>query len=78
MQLWGYINPYAACGFFGHHKMMQKTWKMTETLAYGYSSESTLRELFNGYQHDRVKMVFRNLCVLVLWKKVAIALERFT
>ena len=25
--------------------MMQNTWKMTETLAHGYSSESTLREL---------------------------------
>ena len=26
------INPYAAGGLFGHYKMMQKTWKMTETL----------------------------------------------
>ena len=32
---------------------------MTETLAHGYSSESTLRELSNGYQHDRVKNVFQ-------------------
>ena len=42
--------------------MMQKTWKMTETLAHGYSSESTQRKLFNEYQHDRVYMVFKNLC----------------
>ena len=28
--------------------------KMTETLAHGYSSESTQRELFGEYQHDRV------------------------
>ena len=32
--------------------MMQKTWKITETLANGYSSESTKPELFNEYQHD--------------------------
>ena len=32
---------------------------MTETLANGYSSESTLRELSNEYQDDRVKMVFK-------------------
>ena len=35
------INPYAAGGEFGQFKMMQKTWKMTETLAHGYSSKST-------------------------------------
>ena len=34
--------------------MMQKNMKMTETLAYGYSSESTQRELSNEYQHDQV------------------------
>ena len=32
---------------------------MTETLAHGYSSESTQPELSNEYQHDRVKMVFQ-------------------
>ena len=47
----------------------------TETLAYGYSYESTQRELSNEYQHDRVLMIFKNLCVLVLWTKVASALE---
>ena len=55
--------------------MMQKTRTMTETLANGYSSESTLRELSNEYQHDRVQTGFKNLCVLVLWTKVASALE---
>ena len=49
--------------------------KMTETLAHGYSSESTQWELSNGYQHDRVEKVFINLCVLVLRIKVASALE---
>ena len=38
--------------------MRQKTWKNTKTLAYRYSSESTLQELSNEYQHDRVLMVF--------------------
>ena len=36
------------------YKMIKKTWEITETLAYGYSSESTQRELSNEYQHDRV------------------------
>ena len=44
---------------------------MTETLANWYSSESTQRELSNEYQHDMVRMVFKNLCVIVLLKKVA-------
>ena len=35
-------------------KIMQKTWKMTETLAHGYSSESTQQELPNDYQNDMV------------------------
>ena len=48
---------------------------MTETLVNGYSSESTHQELSNEYQHDRVSMIFKNLCILVLWKKVALALE---
>ena len=47
---------------------------MTETLANGYSPESTQRELSNEYQHDRVQ----KLCFLVLWKKVASALEGLT
>ena len=31
-----------------------KWWKTTETLANGYSSDSTQWELPNEYQHDRV------------------------
>ena len=46
---------------------------MTETLTRRYSSEST--QLSIVYQHDRVEMVFKNLCVLVLWVKEALALE---
>ena len=32
----------------------EKTLQTTETLANGYSTESTQRELSNEYQHDRV------------------------
>ena len=48
---------------------------MIDNLANGYSSESTQLELSNEYQHDRVQMIFTNLCILVLWPKVALALE---
>ena len=48
---------------------------MTETLAIGYSSESTQRELSNEYQHDRVKLVFTNLRVIVVWMEVDLELE---
>ena len=58
--------------------MMQKHEKMTENLEHGYSSKSTQQELSNEYQHDRVKMFFKNLCVLVLWTEVASALEGLT
>ena len=51
---------------------------MIEPLANGYSSESTQRELSNEYQHDRVYVVFKNLCIFVFWTKVVIALEGLT
>ena len=34
-----------------------------------------LGENSNDYQHGRVKIVFKNLCVIVPWTKVASALE---
>ena len=49
-----WVNPQAADGYFSQYKMMQKTLKMTETLANGYSFESTQWELSNEYQHNRV------------------------
>ena len=49
---------------------------MAETLANGYSSDSTQREISNRYQHDRFWMVVENIGVLVLWTKVALVLER--
>ena len=51
---------------------------MTENLADGYSSEGVQRELSNEYQHDRVKMVFKNICILVLWTKVPSVSEGLT
>ena len=48
------LNPFAAGGWYGQHKMMQKTWKITETLVNGYSYESTQCELSNEYKHDMV------------------------
>ena len=50
-------------------QMLQKTWKITETLAHGYSSESTQLELSKGIDG------FKYLCVLELWTKVASELE---
>ena len=44
------------------------TWVLT--------GESAQRELSNEYQCDRVSMVFKNLCALVVfWMQVASALE---
>ena len=34
--------------------MMRKNRKMAETLAHGYTSDSTQQELSNEYQHDRL------------------------
>ena len=70
-----WVNSYAAGGYVGQYKIMQKSWENTETLTYGYSCESTQWELSNEYQHDRVWLVFRNIGVNVLWTKVASALE---
>ena len=54
---------------------MQKTFEMTEIIVHGYSSERTQGDLPNEYQYDRVQMVFKNICILVLRTKVASALE---
>ena len=51
---------------------------MTGTLENRYSSQGTQRELLNEYQHDRVPMVFKNLCIHLLWTKIALALEGLT
>ena len=45
----GILNPYAT-----GDQNDAKNWKMAETLVFGYSSESTQRELANEYQHDKV------------------------
>ena len=37
-----------------NRKWCEKSWKVTETLAYGYSSDRTQQELSIEYQDDRV------------------------
>ena len=60
---------------FANTERRRKAEKKTETLEHGYSSERSQQELSNEYQHDRVKMFFKNLCIRVLWMKVALALK---
>ena len=48
---------------------------MTETMANGYSYKSTQEELCNEYKHDRIWMVFKNIWALLLWMRVASAME---
>ena len=48
---------------------------MTETMANGYSSESTQQELSNEYLYDRVKMISIGFCFFVPWMKVTTAAE---
>ena len=55
---------------------MQKTRKITETLPNGYSSESTQRELSNEYQHDMVKMFFKDFCVFCALSECALSIVR--
>ena len=49
--------------------MMQKTLEMAETLEHGCSPDSTQRELSNEYQHDKIKIFFKNIYVLVIGRK---------
>ena len=49
---------------------------MTETLAHGYSSDSTQRKLANEYKHGRFRCFSKNFAYLVLGTKVASALEK--
>ena len=62
-------NRYAAGGYLCHYKIMQKSWKITEILAYGYSYGSIQQELFNVYQFDMVYMFFKNPASLCFWLK---------
>ena len=51
---------------------------MTETLVIRYAYDSTQQELSSENQHDRVKKVYRNVCVLVPLMTVASALKGLT
>ena len=48
---------------------------MTETMTHGCSSEGTQQDPSNEYQHYRVKVIFKNPCIIVLWTKVSSTLE---
>ena len=48
------LISHVVSGYFGQFKIIQKNWKMSETLSFGNSSESTQRELSNEYQHEIV------------------------
>ena len=63
---------------FANTKLCKNPEKPLKPLANGYSSESAQQELSNEYQHDRVLMVLKNLCIFVLWAKVTTALEGLT
>ena len=52
-------------------KLGKKPLKMTESLAHWHLSSP--QELTNEYQHDRVKMFFKNLCALA---KSSLSMER--
>ena len=57
---------------------MQKAWKITETLAYGYSSESTQGELSNRMNSKMTEFRssgFQKNLRPTLWMKVASELE---
>ena len=59
-------------------KWCEKSWKITETLANGYLSESTYQELSDANQHGRVLKVFKKFCILVTLTKVASAFKGLT
>ena len=53
--------------YLAYTKMMQKPLKIVETLANGYSSDSTQRELSYEYPDDLVRMIsnfFLHSCAL--------------
>ena len=70
------LNPDDAGGKFCQYKMMPKSCKITETLAFGYSYESTQQELSNEYQHDRVLDVFQKSLRPCALEKSSLSIER--
>ena len=54
----------------------EKSWKMTETMAYGYSSESTQQELSNEYQHNKGLNGFQNFLLFSPMDESSLSMER--
>ena len=70
---------YAADGFFGQYQMTLKSWNIIDKpRKWVFIWENWQRMLSNEYQQDQIKVIFKNLCILVLRTKVASALERLT
>ena len=69
-----YFNPFAAGGYFGQYKMMQKPEKYLNPVYWVLISEYSAKTPMNTNmtRHDGFS---KNLCILVLWTKVALALE---
>ena len=63
------FNPYGAGDLFCQYKMMQKNLENDWNPAHGYLSESSSWEPSSEYQHCRDKMIFKGLCILVIWTK---------
>ena len=55
-----------------------KKKEMTETLANGYSYESTQQELSSEYPHDLVRMISITFCIVVNWTKITSVSEGLT
>ena len=61
-----WVNPYAN---FANMKWRKKAGKWLKPWHMG-THLRVLSDLSNEYQHDRVLMVYKNLCMLVFWTKV--------
>ena len=65
------INPYAAGRYFGQYMQMSKN------LAHVYSSEVLSESYLMNTNMTGLRWFFKNLCIHVLWKRVASTLEGF-
>ena len=64
------LDTYAAGGLFGQYKMMQKTLKMTKTLAKVVSESFLMSTNTTGFG-----WLSKKNCILDLWMKFVLALE---
>ena len=48
---------------------------MAGTLSYWYSSDSEQKEISNEYQHDRVYIIVKKVCVVIPWTKSRLSIR---